>query len=79
MPTEEIQNQKDRQRRRKKQQQSQIVFSKETFITALGVVIVLFELVNAELFGRTFHYEFLVLAAGCLGLAIMGWGDGKRK
>lgn len=41
----------------------------------LAVVIVMFELVNAELLGRTFHAEFLVLAGGCLGLAIAWWGD----
>lgn len=51
---------------------------REAIITALGVLIAMFELVNAELFGRTFHYEFLILAAGCLGLAIAGWGD-KRQ
>lgn len=52
--------------------------TRESVITALGVVIVLFELVNAELLGRSFHYEFLVLAGGCLGLAIAGWGDRRN-
>lgn len=41
----------------------------------LGVVIIIFETVNAELLGRSFHYEFLVLGAALCGIGITQLGD----
>lgn len=65
-------------KRKIRRQRSHSFLSKENLETALGTLIVVFELVNAEVLGRTFHYEFLILAAGLFGLAIAGWGD-KRE
>lgn len=73
MPTE-----KKQRGRPEKEKSKPFRLTREAVITVLGVVIVLFELVNAELLGRSFHYEFLVLAGGCLGLAIAGWGDRRN-
>lgn len=52
-------------------------WSRETVLIAAGLTIIAVEFVNAEVLGRSFHYEFLVLAAGLCGVGIAQLGDRK--
>lgn len=41
----------------------------------LGILVILFELVNAEALGRPFHYEFLLAGLALCGVGIAQLGD----
>lgn len=49
--------------------------TKEKILFGLGVLLVLFEFVNAELLDRPFHIEFLIAALALCGVSIAQWGD----
>ena len=42
-----------------------------------GMILVVVVFITAEE-GRPFHYEFLILAAGMMGLGIAQWGDRRN-
>lgn len=48
---------------------------KENLLAALGFTIIIFEVVSAEVLGRPFHIEFLILGAALCGVSITQWGD----
>jgi hypothetical protein len=52
-------------------------FSKEGLLFVLGVIIIIFELISAEVLGRPVHYEFLVLAGALCGVSGTLLGDKK--
>lgn len=41
----------------------------------VGVCVILFELINGEVLGRTFHYEFLIAGLALCGIGITQIGD----
>lgn len=49
--------------------------TKERLFTIFGLGILVFELVNAEAFGRPFHYEFLIAGLALCGIGIAQIGD----
>lgn len=55
------------------------VITRENFLFALGVAIIVFEVVNSELLDRPFHYEFLVAGLALCGVGITQLGDRSSK
>jgi hypothetical protein len=51
--------------------------TKEKILMFAGLAIIFSELVNAEVFGRTFHFEFLLAGLALCGISIAQWGDHK--
>lgn len=50
-------------------------FSKENILFLLGVAIVVFEVVHAEVLGHPFHYEFLIAGLALCGVSITQLAD----
>lgn len=50
---------------------------KENLLLVFGLSIALGEFINAELFGRSFHAEFLVFAGALCGVWATQLGDKK--
>lgn len=50
---------------------------REGILFLLGVAVICVEVVNAEILGRTFHYEFLIAGLALCGVSITTWGDRK--
>lgn len=48
---------------------------RECILLGAAGVIVLIEMINAEVLGRTFHPEFLIFAGSLVTAAIAGWGE----
>jgi hypothetical protein len=42
---------------------------------ATGLILILGSFVNSELFGNTFHYEFLIAGLALCGISIAQFGD----
>jgi hypothetical protein len=49
--------------------------TKEKILMSTGLVLILGSFVNSELFGNTFHYEFLIAGLALCGISITQWGD----
>lgn len=56
-----------------------IILSRENILFTLGLLIIIFEVVNSEALDRPFHYEFLVLGAALCGVGITQLGDRSSK
>ena len=50
---------------------------RENILLGLGVLIIVVELVNSELIGHRFHYEFLLAGLTLCGVGITQIGDRK--
>lgn len=48
---------------------------REKILMAFGLLIIGIEEVNSEIFGGTFHYEFLIAGLALCGISIAQWGD----
>lgn len=53
------------------------IFTRQNILFVLGVLIIVFEVIHAEVLNSPFHYEFLVLGASLCGVAITQIGDRK--
>lgn len=42
-----------------------------------GLIVITVEMVNGEVLGRTFHYEFLIAGLALCGVSITQFGDRK--
>lgn len=49
--------------------------TKEISLMIVGIAIIVFEVVNAEVLERPFHYEFLLIGAALCGVGITTLGD----
>jgi hypothetical protein len=49
--------------------------TKEKILMFAGLAIIFSELINAEVFGRTFHFEFLLAGLALCGISIAQWED----
>lgn len=49
--------------------------TKEKILMFAGLIIIFAELVNSEVAGRTFHFEFLIAGLALCGISIANWGD----
>lgn len=52
-------------------------FRRETALMIAGLVVIFIEVINAEVLGRTFHYEFLIAGLALCGVSITQLGDRK--
>lgn len=50
-------------------------FSKENILFALGIAVIIFEVIHAEVLGRPFHYEFLIAGLALCGVSITQMAD----
>lgn len=48
--------------------------TREKVLLFLGVFVILFETINAELFTGTFHIEILIAGLALCGVSITQWG-----
>lgn len=55
------------------------LFTKENVLFILGIAIIVFELISAEVLGHAYHYEFLLLGAALCGVAGTQLGDRSGK
>lgn len=51
--------------------------SRQSLLMTLGVAIIIFEVVNAEVLDRPFHYEFLIAGLALCGVSITQITDRK--
>jgi hypothetical protein len=59
--------------------QRKSLMTRENILFALGLAIIIFEVVSAEVLDRPFHYEFLVLGGSLVGVGITQLGDRGSK
>jgi hypothetical protein len=52
-------------------------WTREKVLILAGLLIIFTEVVNAEILGRTFHYEFLAAGLGLCGVGVAQFGDRK--
>lgn len=55
--------------------ESQWRLTKEKILMFSGLIVIFSELVNAEVAGHTFHFEFLIAGLALCGISIASWGD----
>ncbi len=53
--------------------------TREKILMFSGLALIAAEFVNAELFGGTFHIEFLLIGGALCGVSISRWGDRGDK
>jgi hypothetical protein len=51
--------------------------TRERIFTVFGLAILGFELINAEVLGKSFHYEFLIAGLALCGIGVAQIGDRK--
>jgi hypothetical protein len=51
--------------------------TRERILLFSGLFIIVFMMVNSEVFGNPFHFEFLLAALALCGVSITQWGDKK--
>lgn len=60
---------------RPRRQPRRSLYTRENILLLLGVIVILVEVVNSEILGRTFHYEFLLLGGALCGVGVAQLGD----
>jgi hypothetical protein len=55
------------------------LWSRENILFIVGIGIIVFEVINAEVLSRPYHYEFLVLGGALCGVGITQYGDRSGK
>lgn len=50
-------------------------FTRERVLMVAGLIVIGVELVNSEVLGGVFHFEFLIAGLALCGISITSWGD----
>jgi hypothetical protein len=61
------------------QQVKRGLLTRENVLFVVGLAIIIFEVINAEVLDNPYHYEFLVLGAALCGVSITQLGDRRPK